>query len=90
MLGNDVEIICGEWETGSNPASVSGEKFNIIIPIERIVRHEGKLALPKGTCEIDIDALLEKPYLKAQSCVSESMRGNPKRILGNVNFFNNQ
>ena len=45
-LGNDVEIICGEWETGSNPASVSGEKFNIIIPIERIVRHEGKLTLP--------------------------------------------
>ena len=45
-LGNDVEIICGEWETGNNSASDSGEKFNIIIPIERIVRHEGKLTLP--------------------------------------------
>ena len=45
-VGNDVEIICGEWETGNNSASDSGEKFNIIIPIERIERHEGKLTLP--------------------------------------------
>ena len=45
LLGSDVEIICGEWETGSNPASVSGEKFNILFPIQSIVRHEGKFSM---------------------------------------------
>ena len=54
-LGNDVEIICGEWETGNNSASDSGEKFNIIIPIERIVRHEGKLTLHEGPMKHETD-----------------------------------
>ena len=40
--GSDVEVICGEWEIGNISASLSGEKYNIILPITEIVRHPGK------------------------------------------------
>ena len=39
MTGVDVEVICGEWETGNNPASFSQEQYNVILPIMEIVRH---------------------------------------------------
>ena len=39
--GSDVEVVCGEWEIGSTSASLSGEKYNIILPIVDIVRHPG-------------------------------------------------
>ena len=39
--GSDVEVVCGEWEIGSTSASLSGEKYNIILPIVNIVRHPG-------------------------------------------------
>ena len=39
MTGEDAEIICGEWETGSTPANESGEENNIILPILKIIRH---------------------------------------------------
>ena len=38
MTNLDAEILCGEWETGRRPSS-SGEEYNIIIPIKKIVRH---------------------------------------------------
>ena len=40
-IGSDVEVVCGEWETGNTSASLSGEKYNIILPIIEIVRHPG-------------------------------------------------
>ena len=39
MTGDDAEIICGEWETGTTPMSDSGEEYNIILPIKNITRH---------------------------------------------------
>ena len=39
MTGEDAEIICGEWETGPTPASESGEEYNIILPIKKIIKH---------------------------------------------------
>ena len=35
MTGTDVEVICGEWDT----ATSLGEKYNVILPIEKITRH---------------------------------------------------
>ena len=42
ILGNDVEVICGEWETGDKPYPTSGEDYNIVLQINSIVRHPGK------------------------------------------------
>ena len=42
ILGNDVEVICGEWETGDKPYPTSGEDYNIVLQIDSIVRHPGK------------------------------------------------
>ena len=39
MSGSDAEVLCGEWETGETPSSVSGEPYNIVLPITSIVRH---------------------------------------------------
>ena len=39
MTGDDVEVICGEWETGSIPMEESGELYNVILPIGGIQRH---------------------------------------------------
>ena len=41
MTGFDMEVLCGEWETGATPASVSGEEFNVVLPIIDIIRHPG-------------------------------------------------
>ena len=38
MDGSDAEIICGEWQTGSSSQSISGEKYNVVLPILDIVR----------------------------------------------------
>ena len=34
MTGNDVEVVCGEWEIGNTPFSTSGEKYNSIFRIQ--------------------------------------------------------
>ena len=39
MTGYDVDILCGEWETGDTPWVQSGEKYNVLLPIKEIVRH---------------------------------------------------
>ena len=39
MVGGEVDILCGEWETGSAPQNNSMEEFNIALPIQKIVRH---------------------------------------------------
>jgi len=38
MDGRDVEILCGEWETGKANQSTSGEEYNVVLPILDIVR----------------------------------------------------
>ena len=39
MTGEDVEVICGEWEIGNIPKEESGEAYNVIFSIESIKRH---------------------------------------------------
>ena len=39
MSGQDTEILCGEWETGSTPAKASEEKYNILLNIREIIKH---------------------------------------------------
>ena len=41
MTGHDAEIICGEWETGDAPSASSGERYNIVLSIDEIVKHPG-------------------------------------------------
>ena len=41
MTGHDAEIICGEWETGDTPSTSSGERYNIVLSINEIVKHPG-------------------------------------------------
>ena len=53
MTGQDAEIICGEWETGNIRASISGEKYNILLDIKEIVRH------PDYTINIESSAFLQ-------------------------------
>ena len=36
MTGEDVEVVCGEWEIGDTPYSTSGEKYNIVLQIKVI------------------------------------------------------
>ena len=39
MTGEDVEVVCGDWEIGDIPYTTSGEEYNVVLPIQRIVRH---------------------------------------------------
>ena len=39
LTGNEAEILCGEWETGTVAPEDSGEVYNIILPIIKIVKH---------------------------------------------------
>jgi len=39
MTGAEANIVCGEWETGPAPSYVSGEKYNIVLYINKIIRH---------------------------------------------------
>ena len=39
MTGEDVEVVCGEWEIGKIPFSTSGEEYNLVMQIENIKRH---------------------------------------------------
>ena len=34
MTGNDVDVVCGEWEIGTTAYSTSGEQYNVIFNIE--------------------------------------------------------
>ena len=53
MTGADAEILCGEWETGVSPPSASGEDYNIILGIDKIIRH------PDYTVDINESAYLQ-------------------------------
>ena len=35
MTGDEVEIVCGEWDTATN----TEEEYNVVLPIEKIIRH---------------------------------------------------
>ena len=48
MDGDDAEILCGEWQTGSTSQSASGEQYNVVLPIEEIVRDPGFDAAGEG------------------------------------------
>ena len=37
MTGDDVEVVCGEWNTAGN----LNETYNVILPIKKFVRHPG-------------------------------------------------
>merc|ERR1711971_222343 len=39
MTGTDAEIVCGEWQTGDTAPTLSGERYNIVLEIYKIVRH---------------------------------------------------
>ena len=39
MVGRDVDIICGEWETGDTPREFSGEEYNVVMRVTGIARH---------------------------------------------------
>ena len=34
-----LQVVCGEWEVGSVPASWSGEQYNIVLDILEITPH---------------------------------------------------
>ena len=34
MSSDDVEVICGDWETGNAPKESSGEKYNVVFQIQ--------------------------------------------------------
>ena len=38
MDGRDAEILCGEWQTGAYGQNTSGEEYNVVLPIEEIIR----------------------------------------------------
>ena len=47
MTGDDVDILCGEWDSnGSNSASTSGEAYNIALTVKEIVRHPDYVVNP--------------------------------------------
>ena len=48
MDGDDAEILCGEWQTGSTAQSVSGEEYNVVLPILDIVRSPDFDAADRG------------------------------------------
>ena len=33
------KVMCGEWEVGSVPASWSGELYNIVLDVQKIIPH---------------------------------------------------
>jgi hypothetical protein len=33
------QVVCGEWEVGSVPASWSGEQYNIVLDVIQMVPH---------------------------------------------------
>ena len=36
MTGDDVEVVCGDWEIGKKAWSTSGEEYNVVFNIEVI------------------------------------------------------
>ena len=34
MSGEDVEVICGEWEIGNRTQTESGEEYNVILSVD--------------------------------------------------------
>ena len=66
MTGDDVEVICGEWEIGNIPREKSGEKYNLVLTIEEIRRHPGfkidQNVLRTNYLQDDLAAILVKVY----------------------------
>ena len=40
LLAGEVDIMCGEWELGPVPITVSKERYNLILQVEEIVVHD--------------------------------------------------
>merc|ERR1712223_505653 len=57
MDGRDAEILCGEWQTGAYGQTTSGEEYNVVLPIEEIVRSpnfDAKTLGPAGGSNIAV------------------------------------
>ena len=39
MTGDDVEVICGEWEIGNIPQQESGEEYNVVSIGYKIIKY---------------------------------------------------
>jgi len=82
----DVDILCGEWELGTVPISVSKERYNIILQVKEIVVHERyskKLGPSKGN-DIALfkinDRLMKNALTKRiyPACLPNSYREKPQ------------
>ena len=39
MDGPDSEVICGEWDSSMATGDTTGERFNVVLPVVKILRH---------------------------------------------------
>jgi len=82
----EVDILCGEWELGAVPMSVSEERYNINLQLEEIVVHEkyNKKLGPSGGNDIAIFKVNDKLMKNALSkriypaCLPNSYRAKPQ------------
>ena len=75
MTGSDAEILCGEWQTGDTPQSVSGEQYNIRLDIKKIVRHPDYFVQLNTSSFLQFDVAVFKVYetfLQEVSCSNNS------------------
>ena len=49
--GRDLDILCGEWQTGNTTQEESGERYNVVLTIEEVVRHPEFDAVNEGVTE---------------------------------------
>ena len=86
LLPNEVDIVCGEWETGPVPMAVSKEKYNVILQVEDIVVHEDfdKKKGPTNGNDIAIFKVKDTELRNAQSkkiypiCLPDHKRDQPE------------
>ena len=74
VTGEDAEIICGEWETGSFSPIASGEKYNVILNIKDVICH------PDYTVNTDSSAHIKNDIavFKVDDSVLSSMQNRWK------------
>merc|ERR1712223_1493999 len=57
MDGRDAEILCGEWQSGVYSQTTSGEEYNVVLPIEKIIRSpnfDAEILGPEGGSDIAV------------------------------------